>query len=179
MREVRVGQQAQRPVLRLVEDHPNETLAHAWFCGHCAARSPGDEAPPPAARVCGSCGLGLFLEARVDVVPRSGDAFVVVDPSLQIQAVSVGAERLLAVSEEMAIDQPVAQVLVPADADSRGASFAAVVGDVMASERPLQAFVRPGNTFGVRMRARIAVCGPPRAALILLETPQNLRLVRP
>ena len=33
-----------------------------------------------------------------------------------------------------------------------------------------RAFVRPWNTFGVRMRARIATCGPPRAALIVLET---------
>ena len=47
----------------------------------------------------------------------------------------------------------------------------------MASEQPIQVFVRPLNTFGVRMRARIAACGPPRATLILLETPQSLRLV--
>jgi hypothetical protein len=30
--------------------------------------------------------------------------------------------------------------------------------------------VRPWNTFGVRMRARIATCGPPRAALIVLDS---------
>jgi hypothetical protein len=29
--------------------------------------------------------------------------------------------------------------------------------------------VRPWNTFGVRMRAKIAMCGPPRAALIVLD----------
>ena len=33
-----------------------------------------------------------------------------------------------------------------------------------------RAFVRPWNTFGVRMRARIATCGPPRAALIVLDS---------
>jgi hypothetical protein len=34
---------------------------------------------------------------------------------------------------------------------------------------PLHAFVRPANTFGVRVRARITACGPPRAALIVLD----------
>ena len=33
--------------------------------------------------------------------------------------------------------------------------------------------VRPWNTFGVRMRARIAPCGPPRAALVILEDPTS------
>ena len=33
--------------------------------------------------------------------------------------------------------------------------------------------VRPWNTFGVRMRARIAPCGPPRAALLVLEDPTS------
>ena len=32
-----------------------------------------------------------------------------------------------------------------------------------------RSFVRPWNTFGVRMRAKIAMCGPPRAALIVLD----------
>ena len=34
---------------------------------------------------------------------------------------------------------------------------------------PVHAFVRPWNTFGVRLRARIAPCGPPRAALVVLD----------
>jgi hypothetical protein len=29
--------------------------------------------------------------------------------------------------------------------------------------------VRPANTFGIRLTARIASCGPPRAALLVLE----------
>ena len=44
-----------------------------------------------------------------------------------------------------------------------------------------RSFVRPWNTFGVRMRARIATCGPPRAALVVLENarPPALRAVKP
>jgi hypothetical protein len=36
----------------------------------------------------------------------------------------------------------------------------------------VSAFVRPWNTFGVRLRARVASCGPPRAALVVLENQQ-------
>ena len=35
-----------------------------------------------------------------------------------------------------------------------------------------RAFVRPADTFGVRIRARIASCGPPRAALVVLDSPR-------
>ncbi|HEV2974613.1 MAG TPA: hypothetical protein VGX69_06400, partial [Solirubrobacteraceae bacterium] len=38
---------------------------------------------------------------------------------------------------------------------------------------PATVFVRPWNTFGVRIRARIAACGPPRAALLVLEAHLN------
>ncbi len=170
-----------RPNLRLVEA-PAETLVEwAWFCGHCAAKSPGGQAPPPTARVCTSCGLGLFLETRADVVPDRDDAFLVVDSGLLVQAVSMEAERLLGVDEEAVVNQPVAQFVVPADAEARGASgFAAAVADVMAEDDPVQAYVRPWNTFGVRMKARIAACGPPRAALVVLESAprSGLRLVQ-
>lgn len=163
----------QRPVLRLVEGGLDTTAEWLWFCGHCAAPSPGG-APPPSARVCSSCGLGLLLEAREDVVPTSRDAFLVVDSMLLIQAMSREAQTLLGVHEELAINRPVAELLVPADAESQRAGLAeaiAYAADGHEAE-PTRAFVRPWNTFGVRMRARIATCGPPRAALIVLESGQ-------
>lgn len=114
----------------------------------------------------------MLLEAREDAIPRSRDAFLVVDVSLLVQAVSKTAEILLAVSEETAVNQPVGELLVPADAEAEGGSrFAAKIAETMASEEPASAFVRPWNTFGVRMRTRIAVCGPPRAALLVLDSP--------
>ena len=66
-----------------------------------------------------------------------------------------------------------AELLVPADADSQGPTgFAATIAQAAEGQDPetSRRFVRPWNTFGVRMRARIATCGPPRAALIVLET---------
>ncbi len=168
-----------RPALRLVES-AEPAVEYAWFCGHCAAPSPRNDPPPPHARVCSSCGLGLLLETRTDVVPNEHESFLVVDANLLVQAVSIDAERLLGVSEEEAVNQPVSKLLVPADAEARGTTeFAAAVADAMASEEPTQTFVRPWNTFGVRMRVKIGACGPPCAALLVLDAAprSGLRLV--
>jgi PAS domain-containing protein len=169
-----------RPALRLVQPAGEPAVEWTWFCGHCAAPAPSQDPPPPHARVCRSCGLGLLLEARSDAAPEQDDSFLVVDSTLLIQAVSQTAERLLGVTEEEAINQPVSQLLVPADAEARGATaFAAAVADALSSEEPSNTFVRPWNTFGVRMRVKIAACGPPAAALLVLDAaPRGLRLVR-
>ncbi len=143
-------------------------------------------APPPTARVCTECGLGLLLETREDAVPGDEDAFLVVDPSLLVQAMSKRAEAFLGMSEEDAVNKPVAELLVPADAEAQGRTgFAAAVAEAAEGQDPdtARSFVRPWNTFGVRVCARIATCGPPRAALVVLEDrapnprPRTLRAV--
>jgi len=167
---------ARRPQLRVVSGALDAPAEWSWFCGHCAARTPGDQAPAPIARVCKTCGLGLLLEAPADAIPNSSDAFLVIDSALLVQAMSRRAESLLAVTEELAVHRPLTELLVPADAEAgnRGGLAGAVAnaiargGDAVAS-----AFVRPWNTFGVRMRARIAPCGPPRAALLVLDGQGN------
>lgn len=170
--------QGSRPALRLVEGAASQAVEWAWFCGHCAAPAPKDEAPAPTARVCRSCGLGLLLETRREIVPTERDAFLVIDSSLLIQAMSRRAQALLAVTEEQAINRPVAELVVPADAEAQvAAGFAAAIADAaQGAEEPVSAVVRPWNTFGVRMRARIAPCGPPRAALVVLQAPRERRL---
>jgi hypothetical protein len=128
--------------------------------------------------VCKSCGLGRLIETRADVVPGRQDAFLVIDAGLWVQAMSRRAEALLGVGEQSAINRSVAELLVPAAAETASGGFAATIVDAVGGgDVPSHAFVRPWNTFGVRMRARIAACGPPRAALLVLETtqPRNLR----
>src|SRR2546421_9791112 len=118
-----------KPALTLVEDH-SATAEWSWFCGHCAAPSASVDPPSPTARVCSSCGFGLLLESRREMVPDARDAFVVIDSSLQVHGVSMRAEILLGVTEEMAINRPVAELLVPADAEAQGPSrFAAAVAE--------------------------------------------------
>jgi PAS domain-containing protein len=173
----------QRTALTLVSGGmPDVAVEWRWFCGHCAAPSPSGSAPPPTARVCASCGLGLLLETREDAVPDSRDAFLVVDSRLLVQAMSREAQTLLGLTEEAAIDKPVAELLVPADAESQArAGFAAVIAQAADGQDPdsARAFVRPWNTFGVRLRAKVATCGPPRAALIVLDggRPPALRAI--
>ena len=171
----------QKPALKLVEGGLDTAADWLWFCGHCAAPSPNGAPPAPTARVCNSCGLGLLLEAREDAVPSARDAFLVVDSALLVQAMSREAQALLAMTEELAIDTPVGELLVPADAESGRTGFAAAIAMAADGQDPdtARSFVRPWNTFGVRLRAKIATCGPPRAALIVLENgrPPALRAV--
>jgi len=142
------------------------------------APPPGGEAPTPNARVCRSCGLGLLLETREDATPGPRDAFLVVDSSMRVHALSEKAEALLGVREDLIVNQPLSELLVPADVEgsSRGGIAAAVADAVGSGDRPSYSFVRPWNTYGVRVRARIVACGPPRAALIVLEGSQRGQL---
>ena len=168
--------QLSRPALRLVEGPqiaPAE-VEWTWFCGHCAAPSPSDEPPAPTARVCTLCGLGLLLETRRDTAPTPDDAFLVIDHALLVQAMSRRAQVLLGLTEAEAINRRVAELLVPADAEARAPTgFAAAIASAASSlEDSAIVTVRPWNTFGVRMRATVAPCGPPRAALVVLDRPR-------
>ena len=107
-----------RPALRLVQPADAEPVEFTWFCGHCAAPARGDQPPAPMARVCRSCGLGVMLETRRDIAPSHRDAFLVIDSSLLVQAMSWRAETLLGVTEDSAVNRPVMQLLVPADAEA-------------------------------------------------------------
>ena len=168
MRTPRTG----RPVLRLVST-PVEQEALAplvSFCSHCGTHPAPEEAPAPS-RVCAICGLGLILESRADVAPDTDDAFLVLDRSLAVCAVSRAAEQLLAISEPDAVNRHVTELLMPAGAEDTGAQWLAMAvawaarGDAGTHTTVL----RPANTFGIRLTAHIASCGPPRAALVVLE----------
>jgi PAS domain-containing protein len=168
-----------RPALRLVEGALDRPRDWAWFCGHCAAPAPAGRPPMPTARVCPECGFGVLLEARSDMVPTSRDAYLVIDSSLLVQAMSRSAETLLAVPEELAVTRSFTELIAPADAEARGAGQLAVaISEATVRDNVVRhVLVRPWNVFGVRMRARIAPCGPPRAALLVLEAADSLRAV--
>ncbi|HWE32617.1 MAG TPA: hypothetical protein VG410_03980 [Solirubrobacteraceae bacterium] len=150
-----------RPALRLL-DSARSTL----FCGHC-----GEHSAEAESRVCRSCGLGLLLRAEPDDAPRPGDAFLIVDRSLSVQAVSAGAELELGVREAHAINRHVTELLIGGEAEPPDAASLAVAIARAASgggdAQPVT--VRPSHTFGVRLRARIAACGPPQAVLVVLD----------
>jgi hypothetical protein len=113
-----------------------------------------------------------MLECQADQAPPPDGAFLVLNASLSVCAVSAAAERLLATRETEAVNRHVTELIVPADAEAQGrANLAAAVtwaarGD---AEEACRVVVRPANTFGVRLGTRIATCGPPRAALLVFD----------
>jgi PAS domain-containing protein len=126
--------------------------------------------------------MGLLLETRSDAAPGSDDAFLVIDSRLTVQAVSRDAERLLGINEDEMVDGPVTQFLGAADAEAREPEeFLYLLHRASTGADELHSvFVRPRNAFGVRIVARIAPCGPPRAALVVLgrQAPRSgLRVV--
>ncbi len=140
------------------------------FCGHCGV------APPPTVvrqtRVCGHCGLGLVLQAPVDVAPRVEEPFLVIDSTLSVCAVSAAAEELLGIDETAAVNKHVVDFLVPADANAASADnlLVLLVEAASGAGAPRTAVIRPRDEFGVRFRARIGPCGPPHAALLVLTS---------
>lgn len=163
-----------RATLRLVTAPEREPAAPpVTFCSHCGTRPPvsGASAMTSASRVCGACGLGLLLEASEDVAPHAGAAFLVLDRALSVCGVSRGAERLLATCEPDVVNRHVTDLLMPADAEEGGGDSlsVAVAWAARGDGTTRTTVVRPANTFGIRLTARIAPCGPPRAALLVLE----------
>ncbi len=121
--------------------------------------------------MCETCGLGVLLEASSDVAPPNGGAFMVLDRSLSVCALSASAERLLAARETEAVNRHITELLVPADAEAQGPAglAAAVTWAASGDDTPRTVTVRPANTFGVRLTARIGSCSPPRAALLVFD----------
>ncbi len=138
------------------------------FCSHCGAHP---EQNHPDSRVCPDCGLGLVLQSSSDAAPGPGDAFLVLDSSLSVCAVSAAAESLLATRETDAVNRHITELVVPADAEAQGAAnlAVAVTWAARGDESTRRVFIRPANTFGVRMSARISSCGPPKAAVVLFD----------
>lgn len=156
-----------RPALVLVPAPEERELAPlVSFCSHCGAR-PHEALGAASSRVCGDCGLGLLLECAADVAPPLGGAFLVLDGSLSVCGVSASAERLLATCETDAVNRHVTELLVPADAEAGRENLAtAVTWAVRGDSAARRVVVRPANTFGIRLTARITACGPKPSALI-------------
>ena len=158
--------------MKLVDTAGPETTETHWFCGYCGTAANG--APPlPMSRVCEHCAAGLLLEAPADVAPDCNDAFLVVDARLTVQAVSRRAEQIFGVVEAEVTDHPITELLTDADVeiDDSQSFGAALLSAALDDEGRRSTFVRPRDAYGIRIRARISHCGPPRAALIVLETP--------
>jgi PAS domain-containing protein len=120
-------------------------------------------------RVCDRCGMGVMLTGPQKALPSPGAAFVVVTREGRITAVSEAAERLLG-EEPGLLDTPVTSSVTSPDGDDqfvRTISRAAGGGREVTEVRIVAA--APAARRLGPLHARIASCGPPRAALLVLE----------
>ena len=125
------------------------------FCTHCGALS-GET----SARVCTACGLGVVLSCEPGILPRAGAAFLVVKSDLRISAASAAVEPLLGDPEAL-VGEPVLDVIAGDPALPRWIARAA-----MGSRRVTSVALRRGTR---RINGRVASCGSPSAALVVLE----------
>jgi PAS domain-containing protein len=122
------------------------------------------------------------LETVTRLAPSSDDAFLVVDIKLIVEAISRQAEKLLGVSEGFVVRRPLAELLMPAGTDAEPHAVAGLMAAVseaasgVAGARPSRLVFAPAKANGLRLHARIGRCGPPVAALIVLEPTETERL---
>jgi hypothetical protein len=154
-------------MLALVPDPAPARGPTISFCSHCGARPTADT----DSRVCEDCGFGLLLKAGGDAAPPVGGAFMVLDSSLSICALSRAAESLLSMHETEAVHRHVTELVVPADAEAQGGDnlAVAVMWAARGDEGTQAVTLRPTNTFGIRLKATIGACGPARAALVVFD----------
>jgi hypothetical protein len=158
-----------RPRLVALPGYADPTRRDIQFCGHCG-RPPLETDIQPTSRVCTRCGLGLLVSAPRDGAPNPEDPFLLVDGQLSICGVSRLAEELLTTKETEVVNSHIGDLLVPADIELSGPDSLAnlIVHAARGAGETHHVVLRPAKEFGIRFWARIAPCGPPRAALVVL-----------
>jgi hypothetical protein len=109
--------------------------------------------------VCAACGLGVILGCEPGILPRAGAAFLVVKSDLRISAASAAVEPLLGDPDAL-VGELVLDVVSADPALARWIARAA-----MGSRRVTSVALRRGEH---RLNGRVATCGNPPAALVVL-----------
>jgi PAS domain-containing protein len=160
------------PMVAGVSATPAPRIERTRFCTRCgttAAEPDAPGAPFGFDRVCGRCGMGVMLSAPLKALPGSGAALMVVTREGRISAVSEAAEDLVG-EEPGLIGMPIGSTLSSDDGEetlsrqvARAAGGGREVGEALLTPVP------QGGSRPTRLSARITNCGPPRAALLVLE----------
>jgi hypothetical protein len=142
------------------------------FCSRCG--HPSDvpaEGPHHGARVCKRCGMGMLLTCSRDALPGEAAAFLIATFDMHVSAVSQAGERIFG-PEQSVVGAPILELIGSPLGDDHLARYVA-----QAAQRacdpvvlPVRALDRGKSSTKVgTLAARIATCGPPRAALITVE----------
>lgn len=115
--------------------------------------------------------MGMVLNCPRDALPGEAAAFLILDYELRVRAVSEAGERFFG-KEQTLIGAGLFDLVTSPLGDDQLARKASV-----AAQRPCDATVMPVRLVSAgpaagdvgTMAARIATCGPPRAALLTVE----------
>jgi hypothetical protein len=115
--------------------------------------------------------MGLLLRTHRDLAPAPGDAFVVCDALLRVCALSRGAELLLGVFEPSVIHSPLEDLVTGVTRDAHGEpALPGLLRDAAAGELEIErTIVAPGGRREATCPARVGSCGPPLAALLVID----------
>jgi hypothetical protein len=140
------------------------------FCSRCGR--PADEPagrPELRRRICERCGMGMMLSCARDVLPGDAAAFLICTFELTVTAVSQAGERLFG-KEDKVVGRNLLELVTSPMGDDQLTRHAS-----LAAQRACDPLVMPLRLATTKSRkvgtlaARIATCGPPRAALVTVE----------
>jgi hypothetical protein len=136
-------------------------------CGHPAEDPPGH--PELRKRVCDRCGMGMVLTCPRDALPGEAAAFLILDYELRVSAVSEAGERYFG-SEKTLIGAELLDLVTSPLGDDQLARHAGLAAQRACDPivMPLRLTSEKAEEVGM-LAARIATCGPPRAALLTVE----------
>ena len=137
-------------------------------CGHPSEEPP--HRPQGGTRVCDRCGMGMMLSCSRDAMPGEAAAFMIVTYDLRVSAVSQAGERIFG-TEQSVMGMAALDLIGSPLGDDQLARY---VGH--AAQTACDPVVMPVRLVGDKptakigtLAARIATCGPPRAALVTVE----------
>jgi hypothetical protein len=140
------------------------------FCSRCGR--PADEPagrPELRRRICERCGMGMMLSCAREVLPGDAAAFVICTYDLTVTAVSQAGERIFG-KEKKVVGGSLLELVTSPMGDDQLARHAG-----LAAQRECEPIVMPLRLASAKapkmgtLAARIATCGPPRAALVTVE----------
>jgi hypothetical protein len=137
-------------------------------CGHPSEEPP--QRPDLRGRVCERCSMGMLLTCSRDALPGEAAAFVIATFDLSVSAVSQAGERIFG-AEQTLVGKPLLDVLGSPLGDDHLARYCSQAAQRACDPvvMPVRLQTRASAARVGTLAARIATCGPPRAALVTVE----------
>jgi hypothetical protein len=136
-------------------------------CGHPADEPPGR--PELRRRICERCEMGVLLSCSRDAFPGDAAAFLICTYDLSVTAVSEAGEVLFG-REEEAVGRHLLDLVTSPLGNHELKRHAGRAAQQACDPMVMPVTLTSANAEGVGMlAARIATCGPPRAALVTVE----------